>query len=776
MKNYIQKGISLTLAMSMTVWCLSGCGTTDSTDTGSKNDNVQKETDSSAEVEALLTGKLGEAKETDKKETVYVEMNADGTVSKTTVSDVLKVSGTDNISDISNLTDITNISGDEVFAKGENGKLIWENKGEDISYQGTTTKEAPIGIRVTYYLDDKEIPADELAGKSGKVKIVYDYTNNAKESNGEFVPFFVMTGMILNSDFSNVTVDNGKVVEYDDSNIVIGYGAPGLKKHLLESIENAEEYIGDIDIPESVTITADVKDFSMDMALSVATSQMGDMDLEDTLDFSDIENKMDELGEGAESLVDGAGELSSGADELKGGSTQVKDGAMEIAKYTSTLSDGTEELLSKYSLFNKSLLEALSSTDSGAKKLYKGTKDLKTGAKSLDDGAKKLDSGAKDLDNGAKSLDSAAGQIKTGTKDLSTGLASAKAAFEDQTDGAGSTNQGLNSGSKALKQGAKEANAGVKELAQTLQETPSSIQAQIDDIISQLSASTGGTIESKAALNQVVEGINAAVKQGTELKSVLEAKGLDAGTYYTLLQAYYSVQTLESVKSTFEEQINAKAADIQKLLSGMDILEAGTSSLSSGISSLYSGISQLNEGAATLAEGTSELKDGTGSLLAGTKDLADGTKDLKTGTKDLKSGASTLNKGTKQLSDGTGELKSKMGAASPQIKNGIKTVNSGAAQISSGAKTLSDGTLSLDNGIIALADGTKELESGAISLNEEGISKITGIFGEDAKNAVDVIEKILNNGKEYNSFTGINSNMSGDVKFIFKTAEIKAEK
>ena len=658
MKNYIQKGISLTLVASMVVCGFSGCGTTKTTDNTDKTLGTVKETNNEANVEALLTGKLGDAKDTDKKETVYVEMNADGTVTKTTVSDVLKVKGKDNISDVSDLTDITNISGDEAFTT-DNGKLIWENKGKDISYQGTTTKSAPIDIKVSYYLDDKEISPEDLAGKSGKVKIVYDYTNNSKEVAGNFVPFITLTGMILDDNFSNVTVDNGKVVDYDDNKIVVGYAAPGFKDHLLDTIDKAKDYISDIDIPESVTITADVKDFSMDMALTVATSELGDIDLKDTLDFSDIEGKMDELN----------------------------SGASDIAKYTSTLSDGTKELLGKYSIFNQSLLEALASADDGAGKLNKGAKDL------------------------------------------SSGLATAKAAFEDTKK-----SQGLNNGAKALNKGAKEANAGVKQLAQTLQGTPSSIQTQIDGIIAKLNAATGGLISSEKVLNQIVEGINGAVTKGMDLNTVLTAKGLDVNTYYTLLQAYYSVQTLESVKSTFEAQISASVADIQKLLAGMDSLEAGTTSLSSGVTKLYSGIKQLNTGAATLAKGTADLKSGTG------------------------------------------ELKSKIGAASPQIKSGIGTVNSGASQISDGAKTLAAGTKTLDNGIVTLANGTKDLKDGTIKLNKEGISKITEIFGEDTKDAVNKIEDVLNAGKKYNSFSGINSDMSGDVKFIFKTAEIKSEK
>lgn len=686
MKNYIQKGISLTLVASMVVCGFSGCGTTKTTDNTDKTLGTAKETNNEANVEALLTGKLGDAKDTDKKETVYVEMNADGTVTKTTVSDVLKVKGKDNISDVSDLTDITNISGDEAFTT-DNGKLIWENKGKDISYQGTTTKSAPIDIKVSYYLDDKEISPEDLAGKSGKVKIVYDYTNNSKEVAGNFVPFITLTGMILDDNFSNVTVDNGKVVDYDDNKIVVGYAAPGFKDHLLDTIDKAKDYISDIDIPESVTITADVKDFSMDMALTVATSELGDIDLKDTFDFSDIEEKMDELKDGTDELVNGATKLNNGANELKSGSSKINSGASDIAKYTSTLSDGTKELLGKYSIFNQSLLEALASADDGAGKLNKGAKDL------------------------------------------SSGLATAKAAFEDTKK-----SQGLNNGAKALNKGAKEANAGVKQLAQTLQGTPSSIQTQIDGIIAKLNAATGGLISSEKVLNQIVEGINGAVTKGMDLNTVLTAKGLDVNTYYTLLQAYYSVQTLESVKSTFEAQISASAADIQKLLAGMDSLEAGTTSLSSGVTKLYSGIKQLNTGAATLAKGTTGLKSGTG------------------------------------------ELKSKIGAASPQIKSGIGTVNSGASQISDGAKTLAAGTKTLDNGIVTLANGTKDLKDGTIKLNKEGISKITEIFGEDTKDAVNKIEDVLNAGKKYNSFSGINSDMSGDVKFIFKTAEIKSEK
>ena len=46
-----------------------------------------------------------------------------------------------------------------------------------------------------------------------------------------YSPFMMLTGMILSTDhFSNVTVDNGKVVEDDSRNIVLGIAMPGLKR------------------------------------------------------------------------------------------------------------------------------------------------------------------------------------------------------------------------------------------------------------------------------------------------------------------------------------------------------------------------------------------------------------------------------------------------------------------------------------------------------------------------------------------------------------------
>ncbi len=714
MNRYLKKSVSLLLAVSVASFGMTGC------DTGlEQNEEVVKTSVKADNVnlEALLNSKVVNAEAVEKRETVYVEMDEDGKVTDTTVSDVLSVSGKENISDYSNLSEIVNVDGTEQFAKNNQGELIWENKGKNIKYQGKTTMETPVKVHVKYFLNGEELSAKELAGKSGKVKIVYSYENNAKNEKGKFIPFLFLTGLVLDDNFTNVEVENGKVIGQDGKQIVIGYSVPGFQDYLTDSLDGMESYLDKIELPETVTITADTKAFSSSMAISIATSELGDFNLSDTFDFSDMKGQMNELQNGgtqletgADTLYNGAGSLQDGTKTLAGGTAQLKDGSEKLY-------DGTSELLSKYKLFHTGILS--------------GSKDLKDGADELYNGSATLASGAK--------------KAASGAGELASGLKEAKAAFEDTK-----TTQGLVSGSKALKDGITEVKNGVGEFVQTFSKTPDTIQAQIDGIISQISQATGGAIGKEDALNQTVQGIEAEVKKGTPLDAVLESMGLDTNVYYSLLQAYYSVQTLKSVKGTFEQQITGNAEKIQALTNGLTQLENGGNALSTGINQLYDGVKQLSSG-------------------------ADALSDKKEGLPALEEGADTLKKGLKTLYDGTKSMNSELNVNSPKIKSGIQALNSGAAKVQNGSKELADGADVLDNGVYTLVDGVKELKNGIVQLNDEGISKLTEAFGEKVPEVVDVVDSALNRGKEYHSFSGIHDGMTGSVKFIFKTAEITAE-
>ena len=59
--------------------------------------------------------------------------------------------------------------------------MSWRTDGSDIYYQGTTSKELPVSVKLKYFLDGVETDPNDLVGKSGKLKIQVNYENKAKQ-------------------------------------------------------------------------------------------------------------------------------------------------------------------------------------------------------------------------------------------------------------------------------------------------------------------------------------------------------------------------------------------------------------------------------------------------------------------------------------------------------------------------------------------------------------------------------------------------------------------
>ena len=142
-----------------------------------------------------------------KDETVYVLTGTDGSVQKIIVSDWVKNTlGEGSLRDESGLDNIQNVKGNESYTPGGDNTKVWDAAGKDIYYQGNIDKQLPVGLSVTYQLDGKSITAEELAGKSGKVTIRFEYENNQYEvrtvngvSQKVYVPFVALTGALLDT-------------------------------------------------------------------------------------------------------------------------------------------------------------------------------------------------------------------------------------------------------------------------------------------------------------------------------------------------------------------------------------------------------------------------------------------------------------------------------------------------------------------------------------------------------------------------------------------------
>ena len=340
----------------------------------------------------------------DKDESVYLISDANGNVNKTIVVDHLKNKDKkDTLEDASNLSDIENVKGKEKFTQSGD-KLTWQAGGKDIYYQGTATEEPPVTQKVTYYLDGKEISPEDLAGKSGKVKIRFDYTNTTSYTetvNGEkqtvSVPFAAITGLVLGDGFENIEVTNGKAEVSDSSSVVLGYALPGLKDSL--GIKDGD-LDGDVNIPEYMEMTADVKNFSMPAAMTFVVNA-SDYVSTDGIDTSDLDDMIN---------------------DLKDASTQLQDGSKTLAEGTDTLSDGLSTLQSKLGTFA-----------SGVGTLQSGLKTYTDGVSTLSGGLNTLNSNVPTLSNGITTLNSSAKSLNDGVALLNATVSTKFTDSEKQT-------------------------------------------------------------------------------------------------------------------------------------------------------------------------------------------------------------------------------------------------------------------------------------------------------------------------------------------------------
>ena len=189
-----------------------------------------------------------------KDETVYILSDAQGQARRIIVSDWLKnPDKLDELTDATRLQNLTVVEGSATFER-DGDKLTWDADGKDVYYQGDSDEELPLTLQITYLVDGEEVPAADMAGKSGRVTIRFSYT----PADGQKAQFAVLSAALLDSDrFTNVEVTNGAVINDGDRLVALGAALPGLKARL-----DVEDKDGKL--PETVEITADVENFAPD--------------------------------------------------------------------------------------------------------------------------------------------------------------------------------------------------------------------------------------------------------------------------------------------------------------------------------------------------------------------------------------------------------------------------------------------------------------------------------------------------------------------------------
>lgn len=719
----------------------------------------------------------------DKDESVYLISDANGNVNKTIVVDHLKNKDKkDTLEDASNLSDIENVKGKEKFTQSGD-KLTWQAGGKDIYYQGTATAEPPVTQKVTYYLDGKEISPEDLAGKSGKVKIRFDYKNTTSYTetvNGEkqtvSVPFAAVTGLVLGDGFENIEVTNGKAEVSDSSSVVLGYALPGLKDSL--GIKDGD-LDGDVNIPEYMEMTADVKNFSMPAAMTFVVNA-SDYVSTDGIDTSDLDDMINDLKDASTQLQDGSKTLAEGTDTLADGLSTLQSKLGTFASGVGTLQSGLKAYTDGVSTLSGGLNTLGNSTGalvSGADKLNSGAGQLASGSATLKDGLKSYTDGASTLAAGASNLDAGMDTLKSGTDTLSQSAPSL-------VSGVNSLSDGINTLDKALKTPMSD-----EEVAKYKKAAKAGVDAKLADDTNATSynntkkyaaekyynemtsdSSVEKTVESlkanKTLYNMIYSTVEAQVKQQIEatvvqqagealvkkyedqlgsresaIKAIYKASGKDYDNDVKALSASntdsqlktMATQVLDGVASSSKDAVGTSVADAAKTGAETGAQEAvitGIDSTKKNISdqinakqesgeSLVSGATKLNLGAKVLAEKLPELTKGVADLKDGSSQLNAGAAKLTSNNDTLNAGATALNAGASQLSAGTQSLMNSVPTLTSGIKqlvDGSNTLVANNAQLNSGASQLADGTNQIVSGVDQLTTGSKTLSEGAHTL------------------------------------------------------------
>lgn len=667
-----------------------------------------------------------------KEESVYVKADASGNVKKTTVSEWLKNPEKGTISDTSELKDIKNVKGDETFETGSNNSVSWKSEGNDIYYQGTTDKEIPVDVKISYKLDGKSISPEDLKGKSGKVEIQFSYDNKSKQTvnvNGEdvemYTPFTMVSAMMLSSDeYSNVSVENGKLISDGDKNIVVGVAFPGLADDL-----NLKDLDMDIDIPETVTITADVKDATVGTSITMASAElMNEFGLDDIDSFDDLQDSIDDLEDATNQLVDGSKEAADGSKELADGAGTLNDGAGTLASGAGTLADGVNTLNEKSGTLVSgvnTLASGVQAYTGGVEELYAGSNDLVTGAQELADGATALNTNIATAADGANSL-------VAGAKSLKNGFETAKTTLD----------KGINALNNVTEENIKNS---VTVTVNTDDVTATVNKPEVTAIVNKY-VDENTTDEEKEVLTKAVEDALGQCTASVDKDKIKVEKTVNGNVAALITQ---SVQRAQACMNGVGTSLTQKSGSEENpsLFDGANSIESGATRLA-GVLGMGDGKTlTIGLGATSLANGSTTLLEGTQKLQAGAAQLHDNSAPLMAGVTSLKDGGS-------------------------QLASGVSQLASGANQVADGAGTLSNGTQTLLDGANALADGNQTLADGMQEYKEEAIDKLTDLFNGDISGVTDRIDAMTNLAKEYKSFAGISDGVSGTTKFIIETEGI----
>ena len=288
-----------------------------------------------------------------KTETVYSNLDLNGSVKKTTVSTKLSDTSKGDVVDYTKLSKIKNVNGYEKFSR-DSERIVWKSTGKEIVYEGVLNDNLPISVNVKYYLNGEEVNPNKINNKSGNIKIIFNFINNDYNTNySMYVPYVVdLSTTISNKYNSNYYVSNGKYTSINDDTAFTAIAAPGLYD---------STGISELRSMDQITLSYDTTKFKkMEFYLVITPKLLSNIDIDkvNQIDsklssIKELQNGVNELENGAASLSDGSKEILNGLERLNGGLKSARDGSLELVNGLKQVNQGTSSLSSLNELVDK---------------------------------------------------------------------------------------------------------------------------------------------------------------------------------------------------------------------------------------------------------------------------------------------------------------------------------------------------------------------------------------------------------------------------------------
>ena len=481
-----------------------------------------------------------------KKETVFTNLNTDGSVISTTVNNYVCAITKEKYEDNTKLSEIVNLSGSETFTK-DGEKITWKTNGNDIIYSGNTSEQSPLEIGIKYYLDGKEYKAEELLGRSGNVKVKINFKNKMKNRvkvNGKYetlyTPFVVMAGTIIDSENNtNISATNGRVVSTGDKSMVASIASPGL----YESLNMSK-----LDELDEIEFSFDTTNFKMDNIYIIATPKL--LEEKDTKLFKDLSKVTDSI----KTLQDSMNQIQDGSAQLK---------------------NGTDELLNGVNLISSKLPTEDSNKANEQKLTYLKGQNESTITK-LTQANKQLEAQVKEVDGKLTYVNNQLKTVKTQKDDVDAEVSQAGSVYEEKK----ALLDGLNQ-LKAAKAAYGQLPADKEAKLQALLPNEEMLNTGVPLLKNQYDALVGTQSALKGTIDSLEGTITLLNQTKASLNTSIEAnKGL--------------IQLIGGNNQVVESSINT--IDSMRTLSGaMNQLNGGIKKLNTGATSLNNGITKFNK-------------------------------------------------------------------------------------------------------------------------------------------------------------------------------------